>query len=325
MGKPKKSRAGSLQYWPRKRAKRIYPNVRTWKDSKKVQLLGFVGYKVGMTHVVLKDSRAHSLTKGEQIVWPVTILECPALKLFGIRGYINDYDGKRAYVDLINVKVDKELGRKINLSKKSNYEEKLKDFESNLSEMTDLRVIVYTQPKKTGIGKKKPEILEIGLGGEDVKAKYDYAKSLFDKEIKVSELFKANCIVDIHGVTKGKGFQGAFKRFGLTLRSHKSEKSRRVGNLGSQGFSKVSYKSPLGGQTGYNTRTESNKELLLVGTKPENINIKSGFIHYGTIKNEYILIKGSLPGTVKRLVRITESVRKAVPSAVEVVSVRLKQ
>ena len=325
MATTRKPRAGSLQYWPRKRAKRIYPGIRTWKDSKKLQILGFVGYKVGMTLVVLKDNRAHALTKGENIVWPVTILECPPLKVFGIRGYVNDYNGERVYVDLLNNKVDKELGRRLSLTKKADYEAKLKSFEEKMSKLNDLKLIVYTQPKKTGFGKKKPEIFEMGIGGDDVKAKYEYAKSLFDKEIKVSDLYKSNSVVDVHAVTKGKGFQGAFKRFGLTLRSHKSEKSRRTAVLGPEGYAKVSFTAPLGGQTGYNTRTEHNKELLVVGTKPENINIKAGFRHYGNVKNEYILIKGSLPGAITRLVRITEPIRRAVPSAVEFVSVRLRQ
>lgn len=56
----RKPRAGSLQFWPRKRAKRPYTRVRRWNSTNQVQLLGFAGYKVGMTHAVFKDNRNNS-------------------------------------------------------------------------------------------------------------------------------------------------------------------------------------------------------------------------------------------------------------------------
>ena len=56
MPKIRSSRHGSLQYWPRKRAKRIYPEVK-WASVKdpKAKALGFAAYKAGMTHVLIKD------------------------------------------------------------------------------------------------------------------------------------------------------------------------------------------------------------------------------------------------------------------------------
>jgi len=55
------------------------------------------------------------------------------------------------------------------------------------------------------------------------------------------------------------------------------------------------------GQMGYHQRQEKNKLILKVGTKPEEINVNGGFVHYGFVKNPYVLFKGSLQGTPKRL------------------------
>ena len=67
------------------------------------------------------------------------------------------------------------------------------------------------------------------------------------------------------------------------------------------------------GRMGFNQRTEYNKNLVLIGDKPEKVNPKGGFPHYGIIKNDYILVKGSIPGPVKRLIRLVEPIRGQKP------------
>src|SRR3989338_2013129 len=113
-------RRGSLQFWPRKRAKRIYPRVRCWADIKEVRPLGFAGYKVGMTHIIVADNRKNSLTKGEDISYPITIIECPPIKAASIRFYKNKTDGLKLVSEVFAADLDKELERKIILPKKVN-------------------------------------------------------------------------------------------------------------------------------------------------------------------------------------------------------------
>ena len=60
---------------------------------------------------------------------------------------------------------------------------------------------------------------------------------------------------------------------------------------------------------GYHLRTEYNKWNIIIGNDASKINPKGGFMHYGIVKNEYIVLKGSLPGPNKRLVIITEPIR----------------
>ena len=80
MAKSHKPLSGSRAYWPRKRAKRIYPRIKSFrKDIKEVKPLVFAGYKAGMAQVVITDTRKESPTSGQEIMRPVTILDCPPL------------------------------------------------------------------------------------------------------------------------------------------------------------------------------------------------------------------------------------------------------
>ncbi len=290
-----------MQFWPRVISKYSYARIRNWPISQETKLLGFAGYKVGMTHLLISDNRPHSLTKGAEIFCPVTIVECPPIKTVSIRFYKNTQNGSKLVSDLIAESLDKELARKIITPKKKGKSPTNFDF---------VRLLCYTQPKLTKIGKKKPEIFEIAVGGNK-EQQLAYAKEKLGKEISVSEVFKEGQFLDAHSLTKGKGFQGPVKRFGIQLRSHKSEKSRRnPGSLGpwkSQGH--VMWRVAHASKTGYYLRTEYNKWIVKIENKADEINAKGGFIDYGFTKNSCILLKGSIAGSKKRLIRLTYAMR----------------
>ncbi|MBI2208706.1 50S ribosomal protein L3 [Candidatus Woesearchaeota archaeon] len=306
-------RRGSLQFWPRKRSKKVFARVRYWAPSKDTKLLGFAGYKVGMTHLIINDNSKNSTTKGMDIFCPVTIIECPPLKTASIKFYKNTIYGLNLVSETLADNLDKELARKIILPKKKGSKES-KDFDF-------LRLLVYTQPKLTGIGKKKPELFEIGIGGNK-EEQLKYAREKLGKEIAIDEVFREGQQLDIHAVTKAKGVQGPVKRFGVGLRSHKSEKGvRRVGSLGgwkAQGH--IMWRVAKAGKMGYHVRTEYNKWLLKIG-KANEISKKGGFESYGVVKNQFILVKGSIAGPEKRLIRFNEPIRPndKIPAAVPVV------
>ena len=62
---------------------------------------------------------------------------------------------------------------------------------------------------------------------------------------------------------------------------------------------------------GYHQRTEFNKSLMAIGTDGMEITPAGGFPGYGVVRNQYVLIKGSLPGPIKRLVRMRSAIRPA--------------
>jgi len=315
MASARRPRRGSLQYWPRKRARKIYARIGSWNSKdlpKEVNFLGFPGYKVGMTQIGVIDNFSHSLSKGSEVSYPVTILECPPVYVVSLRLFKRDDLGNlQVYKEFVTKIKDKYLKRKIPLFKKKSKIPSVDELKKLLSEenIEDIRVKIFTQPSKTTIGKKKPEVLELGISGS-VEEKLTFAYDKLGKEVKVSEVFKGGELVDSHGITKGKGFQGAVKRFGVKLTSHKSEKKRRhAGNVGAWTPSRVFTTVPLPGQTGYHLRTEYNKWILKVGSDVNEINPKSGFKGYGLVKDDYLLVKGSLQGSRKRLISLVRAIR----------------
>ncbi|MCS7093963.1 MAG: 50S ribosomal protein L3 [Candidatus Aenigmarchaeota archaeon] len=308
----RKPREGSLAFYPRKKAFRIYPSLDTYPESEKVMPLVFAGYKVGMCHVMAVDNKKTSPSFGQTIAVPVTVLEIPPLHVIGVRFYKKTKNGYKVFTEIYAKELPKHLERKVKI--KSNYsEEKIEEISKNLDKIEKVRLIVATQPKKTGIGKKTPEVFEIEVGGKDVKAKFEYAISKLGKELSVEEVFKEGEIVDVIAVTKGKGTQGPVKRFGIKIQGRKAkEKRRHVGSLGQERPGKVRWTVPMAGQTGFQTRTEINKRIIKIGNG-EEINPKGGFKRYGLVRGSYLLIEGSVPGSKKRLILIRKAIRSKGP------------
>ena len=87
MPQVKKPRKGSLQFHPRVRAKRLYQSISTYPVTDKPKVLAFAGYKSSMLHAIVVDGSKGSPTFGQEISVPVTVLDCPPLKVIGIRAY----------------------------------------------------------------------------------------------------------------------------------------------------------------------------------------------------------------------------------------------
>lgn len=303
MPRTNKPRSGSLQFWPRKRAERFLPSV-NWHalefSNKDCRLLGFIGYKVGMISSLVKDNTPNSLSKDKKIPLPSTVIELPPLRVFSVRFYKNG----QIVDEIISENVDKELKKILKLPKaKPKKIEDIKDYD-------DVRIIVYSITKQTGV-KKTPDLIEMGLAGT-LDEKMGFVKEKIGKEILGSEVFKPMQLIDIRGLTKGRGLVGPVKRFGIALKSHKSEKGvRKPGSLGPWHPHAVTFKVPMAGQLGMFSRIQYNGKILTVGKiKESDINPKSGWKHYGNIKTEYVIIRGSIPGCEKRQILLTFPLRK---------------
>ena len=154
MPSKKSPRKGSLQFWPRKRAKKFLPSVNWDAINSGKNLKGFICYKAGMASAFVQDNTKDSMTKGKKIIVPVTILECPPMKIFSVRFYKNGIVSN----EIISKNLDKELKRKLKLPKK--YEKQI----DSITDYDDVRVIVYSQVKKTNVI-KTPDLIEVGLKG----------------------------------------------------------------------------------------------------------------------------------------------------------------
>jgi len=318
-------RRGSVGVYPRKRAADIVPRVRTWPEVNlgKPTLLGFAAYKAGMLHAVVVDDRPTSPLYGKEVVRAVTVLDAPPLYVAAVRLYTLDpTNGYKVAVGEAWVsEPPADLRRVLTLPEKFDAEKQLKALEEYKDVAVDVRVLVATQPRLSGIGKKTPEVLEIPVGGvPSIDERINFAISLLGKTVSPKDVFTPGQLVDVIAVTKGKGYQGVVKRFGVTIlpRWHKHRKGhRRTGTIGPQAPA-LMFTQPRPGQMGFHQRTEYNKRILKIGDNGAEITPKSGFPHYGVVKGPYILLQGSVPGARKRLVVLRYPVRppkKAPPAA----------
>jgi len=316
MGHRKKHapRHGSLAFLPRKRATFAKGRVRHWLDtSENVIFLGFAGFKAGMTHITYIEDQKNSPYYGKELMKPVTVIEVPPLILIGIRIYNEDEYGKYIEGDIFSTELNNYLNRKINIPnfEKYNYDEIKKKLSKALNNTSDIRGIFQTQPHLTSLPRKKPDIIEIKLNsiGSPID-EFNFALEYLGKEIKARDVLIEGELVDILAVTKGKGFQGPVKRYGVKILTRKNSKARRVvACIGPWHPARVLYTVPRPGQMGYHQRTEYHKRIMVIGENEEEINPKGGFIRYGKVNGEYLLVLGSIPGPKNRLIRIRKTIR----------------
>jgi len=176
--------------------------------------------------------------------------------------------------------------------------------------------------------KKKAHVMEIQVNGGTIAEKVDWAVNHFEKPIKVSEVFAQDEMIDVIGVTKGKGYEGTTKRFGTRKLPRKTHRGlRKVACIGAWHPSRVLWTVARAGQLGYFHRTDVNKKIYRLGlgihkvdgkiirnnaTTEADLTEKSitplgGFPHYGIVKNDFLMIKGSCAGVKKRVLTLRKS------------------
>lgn len=110
------------------------------------------------------------------------------------------------------------------------------------------------------------------------------------------DLFKVGDMIDVSGISKGKGFSGAIKRFHYTIgpKGHGSGFHRQVGSLATNGRTnnRIHPGEKMPGHQGNYNRTILN--LIVVGVDKE--------------KNA-LLIKGPIPGATKSLVTVRSAIK----------------
>ena len=124
--------------------------------------------------------------------------------------------------------------------------------------------------------------------------------------------FAAGEMVDVSGISKGKGFQGVIKRHNQSRgpMGHGSQYHRGVGSLGTMLPMHVLKGKKLPGHMGNELSTIQNLEVVQVD-----------------VENNVILIKGSIPGPKKSLVMIRTAVKKGekVNDALELITYEVEE
>ena len=334
-------RHGSLGFVPRRRTKHHRGRVRSFpKDdpSHPVHLTAFAGFKAGMTHVLREVERPGSKLHKKEVIECVTVIETPPMTVVGLVGYIETPRGLRALTTIWAQKLDKDTlrrfyknwmdSKKKAFSKYAKKHTEKKPIEVELARIkkycTVVRVIAHTQMKLLNIRQKKNHVMEIQLNGGSVEDKVKFGYDLFEKEVRIDSLFKQNENVDVLGVTKGKGFCGVMKRFGVRHLQKKTHRGfRKVGCIGAWHPERVRWTIARAGQPGYHHRTEMNKKIFRIGKgarggaknnastdndlTEKNITPLGGFPHYGVVEDDFVMIKGCCVGPKKRVLVLRKS------------------
>jgi len=311
MPRVRSPKRGSLSYSPRKRAKNPKGRVSHWpKLDGSPQLAGFAGYKAGMTHLFYIEDRRRVPTYGREVKAAATVIDTPPVLVAAIRAYKKTVDGLKVVTEAWMRDQPRDLHRRIPFATDPRPEDRLREMRGNLDKLAEIRVIVATQPRLASIPQKAPDLMEIPITGGSIEEQLDYAESLLGKTVSVKDVFQPGEAIDVVAVTKGKGFQGPVKRWGIRILSHKSRKQKRaVASIGAWTPRRVLPQVPRAGQMGFHNRTEYNKRIMLMGEDNERVNPKGGFKRYGLVKTEYVLLKGSVAGPPKRLVKMRKAVR----------------
>lgn len=303
-------RRGSLAYLPRGRAKSMEARVRAYPKNpgEQPRMLLHCGFKAGCLQVVSIDDRENTPNAGKQLVSLGTVIVTPPVTVVGMRGYSKDTSGYHAEFDVFAENLPKKITKEIYLRGGGVAAEK----SGSLSGIRRICAITAVVPRDIGLEQKMPYIFEARVEGGDVAAQAEYARGLLGKEVSISDTFKAGETVDVAAITKGKGWQGVIKRYGAKRKQHKSRKSvRELGSLGPISPQYVMYTVPRAGQMGFHQRTEYNKRIMIMGHagKDSPVSPPGGFKHFGDVRGDYIVVRGSVPGAYRRLVKLRAQIR----------------
>jgi len=292
-----------------------------------------------MTHVQRELDKQGSRSHKKEIVEPVTILEAPPMFVVGIIGYTETPRGLRAVSTVWGTHIDESFKRRYHKnwyktgegsSKRNKVFAAPKTVESDEGKARlerikkysqVIRVVAHSDMSALPMSQKKAHIMEIQVNGGSTADKVTFALGLLENPVKLADVFNKDEMIDTIAVTKGRGTEGVITRWGVTRLPRKTHRGlRKVACIGAWHPARVSYSVARVGQNGYYHRTEICKKIYRLGTKGDKssaateydptekgINPLGGFPHYGTVTNDWIMIKGSVPGCKKRPVTLRKS------------------
>ncbi|KAM6306810.1 large ribosomal subunit protein uL3-like [Podargus strigoides] len=203
-----------------------------------------------------------------------------------------------------------------------------KDFNSMKKYCQVIRVMAHTQMRLLPLRQKKSHLMEIQVNGGTVAEKVDWAREKLEQQVPVSSVFGQDEMIDVIGVTKGKGYKGVTSRWHTKKLPRKTHRGlRKVACIGAWHPARVAFSVARAGQKGYHHRTEINKKIYKIGQgyqikdgkliknnastdydlSDKSINPLGGFVHYGEVTNDFIMLKGCVVGTKKRVLTLRKS------------------
>jgi len=288
-----------------------------------------------MTHIVREVDKLGSKVHKKEVVEAVTVIETPPVIVVGVVGYIPTPKGLRSLTTVWATHLSDEVKRRFyknwyrskkkaftkyskkNTENKAGYDRELARIKKYASVV---RVLVHTQVRKLKL-QKKAHIQEIQVNGGTIQQKVDFAYGLFEKQVPVDAVFEESSMIDVIGVSKGHGYEGVTARWGVRKLPRKTHKGlRKVACIGAWHPSRVSFTVARAGQDGYHHRTEINKKVYRIGKKEnasngstefdltkKTITPMGGFPRYGSVNEDFVIVKGCVVGTKKRVLTLRKT------------------
>jgi large subunit ribosomal protein L3e len=302
-----------------------------------------MGYKAGCTHIMREVNKPGSKLHKKETVEAVTIIETPPMVVVGLVGYVETPRGLRTLSSVwcahLTETVKRRFYKNWYRSKKKAFdryaaritEENNKDVETELKRIKKycqvVRVLAHTQIRKVGLRQKKAHLMEVQVNGGTVAEKVDWAYQLFEHKVPVDTVFNQNDMIDVIGVTRGKGYEGVITRWGTATLPRKTHRGlRKVACIGAWHPARVRFTVARAGQNGYHHRTEMNKKIYRIGaaatsedgkfnpnaSTPHDLTQKAitplgGFPHYGNVDEDFLMLKGCVMGPKKRVITLRKS------------------
>ncbi|KAL1772506.1 60S ribosomal protein L3 [Sigmodon hispidus] len=171
-------------------------------------------------------------------------------------------------------------------------------------------IIAHTQMRLLPLLQRKAHLMEIQVNGG----------TRLEQQVPVNQVFGQDEMIDVIGVTKGKGYKG------VTSRRHTKKLPRKT-HRGLRKVACIGAWHPAPGQKGYHHRTEINKKIYKIGQgylikdgkliknnastdydlSDKSINPLGGFVHYGEVTNDFVMLKGRVVRTKKRGLTLRKS------------------
>merc|ERR1712217_365586 len=248
-----------------------------------------MGYKAGMTTIVRDLDRPGAKLHKKEIVEAATVIETPPMMVVGLVGYIETPRGLRSLTTVWAEHLSDELKRRF-----------------------------YKNWYKS---KKKAYLMEVQINGGSIADKVDFGHGLLEKPVEIDSIFEQDEMIDCIAITKGHGYQGVTSRWGTKKLPRKTHKGlRKVACIGAWHPSHVQWTVARAGQMGYHHRTSVNHKVYRIGKGTDEGNASTdfdvskkqitpmgGFVRYGEVKNDFVLLKGSVPGVKKRVMTLRKS------------------
>jgi large subunit ribosomal protein L3e len=294
-----------------------------------------------MTHIIREVDKPGSKAHKKEVCEPVSVLETPPMIVIGVVGYVESPTGLSTLNSVFARHLSEEVRRRFFRNwyaskKRKSFVKYVRNYsqchtgkympinlEFELNEMknhaTVLRVLCQSNVAKLpGLRSKKAHLIEIQVNGGSIGDKIKFSHKILEKAIPVEAVLQANEMIDTIAITKGKGTEGVISRWGVTRLPRKTHRGlRKVACVGAWHPSAIRWTVARAGQKGQFHRTEINKKIYRIGKSGQNcaastsfdlnnfnINPMGGFPRYGIVREDFIILKGSVPGCVRRAITL---------------------